>query len=128
MNSDDGSNWIKNDYQSECSNIGGQTFYDCVEEKSYSHPSNTSLIKVKPFFVSEWWGLGKSVEIEVMSNNVLSTPYIDLNENISYMILITDPKLQLYTASPDVVSRSLFSIKQNPGQYHFYLEVSKILF
>ena len=56
------------------------------------------------FFVSNWWGIAKSVKMEAgkIKNNVF-TPKIVLKRNLKYMILITDPKLQLYTASPDVV-------------------------
>ena len=130
MNPDQkGSNWKQYDRNlALCLNLTGNPFIDCVEDKSYSISEilpDYSACEVKHFYVSEWWGLAKSVEIEegAISNNVLSTPFIHLNENITYMIMLTDPKLQLYTASPDVISRSLITIKQQAGQYHFYVKV-----
>ena len=130
MNPDQkGSNWKQYDKNlALCQNLTGNPFIDCVEDKSYSISEilpDYSACEVKHFYVSEWWGLAKSVEIEegAISNNVLSTPFIHLNENITYMIMLTDPKLQLYTASPDVISRSLITIKQQAGQYHFYVKV-----
>ena len=130
MNPDQkGSNWKQYDKNlALCLNLTGNKFIDCVEDKSYSISEilpDYSACEVKHFYVSEWWGLAKSVEIEegAISNNVLSTPFIHLNENITYMIMLTDPKLQLYTASPDVISRSLLTIKQEAGQYHFYVKV-----
>ena len=77
------------------------------------------------FFVSNWWGIAKSVKMEAgkIKNNVF-TPKIVLKRNLKYMILITDPKLQLYTASPDVVARSLFTIDEST-RINFYLQTIK---
>ena len=75
--------------------------------------------------MSNWWGIAKSVKMEagIIRNNVF-TPHIELKKSLKYMILITDPKLQLYTASPDVVARSLFTIDEST-RINFYLQTIK---
>ena len=86
-----------------------------------SYNSHNKL-NVTEFFVSNWWGIAKSVKMVegVIANNKIS-PNLRLNESLDYVILITDPKLQLYTASPDVVARSLITVKERRGKYFFYL-------
>ena len=59
----------------------------------------------------------------VIANNKIS-PNLRLNESLDYVILITDPKLQFYTASPDVVARALITVKERRGKYFFYLQAS----
>ena len=102
-----------------CLNFTGQQFFICVENASYSISETLwnnyhDKLYLGEFYVSVWWGIAKSVMMEEGSiNNNVFTPHLELNKSLKYMILITDPKLQLYTASPDVVARSLFTISEN---------------
>ena len=88
-----------------------------------SYNSHNKL-NVTEFFVSNWWGIAKSVNMDegVIINH--NDNHIELNKSLKYMILITDPKLQLYTASPDVVARSLLTIDENT-KINFYLRVTR---
>ena len=121
-----------------CAPLKGGKFIECVENVTYSlrdilpydDASENKTFEMSEFFVSYWWGIAKSVKMVdgVIANNKIS-PNLRLNESLDYVLLITDPKLQLYTASPDVVARSLITVKERRGKYFFYLQASsKILF
>ena len=111
----------------------GKQFTDCVEKVSFSicdifkSYNVTDKFKVAEFFIDSWWGIAKSVQMfrGAMANNVLFSPHIALNESLKYLIMITDPKLQLFAASPDVISRSLFKRNEKAGVYSFYLKATK---
>ena len=125
--------WKIGDYDTLCAPLRGGQFIECVENVTYSlrdilpydDSSENKTFEITEFFVSSWWGIAKSVKMVdgVIANNKIS-PNLRLNESLDYMILITDPKLQLYTASPDVVARSLLTVKERRGIYFFYLQES----
>ena len=129
------------DFNYLCSNFTGQHFIDCVENVSYSLSDVLPYINISysisdilplpykfnltQFFVSYGWGIVKSLWIPKggFINDDTKAPHVELNESLEYKIMITDSKLQLYTSSPGVVPRSLFTFKEKRGKYFFFIQV-----
>ena len=87
---------------------------------------NDESIRVKEFFASDEIGfILQSMEMAdgIMTHKIDDTFPIALNENISYIIVFTDPKFQLYTASSVPFPRHLMTLKPHVGLVDFRLQV-----
>ena len=121
-----------------CVNTTGETYIQCVQQEAYSTNDiipkimlnltsvlmNYEFIRAKEFFASDEIGfILQSLEIAngIMIHN--DTFPIGLNENLSYIIVFTDPKLQLYTASSVPFPRHLMTLKPHVGLVDFRLQV-----
>ena len=86
-------------------------------------------IRVKEFFASDKLGfILQSVEMDdgIISHKINESFPIVLNENLSYIIVFTDPKLQLYTSSNEPFPRHLITLKPHVGIVDFRIQVSNI--
>ena len=86
-------------------------------------------IRVKEFYASDMAGfILQSLEMGdgIMTHKINETFPIALNENLSYIIVSTDPKLQLYTSSNMPFPRHLMTLKPHVGIVDFRIQVSNI--
>ena len=58
----------------------------------------------------------------VMTHNLMTTCRFELHHNLSYWVVVTDPKLQFLTASPTAFSRDFEDVKKDAGSLLIYLE------
>ena len=93
---------------------------DALDESMY--------IRVKEFYASDMTGfILQSLEMNdgIMTHRINETFPIALNENLSYIIVSTDPKLQLYTASSVPFPRHQMTLKPHVGLVDFRLQVKQ---
>ena len=137
-----------------CNGTIGETmekFIECIEENSYSaHDvlrfSNSILrpiykddkiyhlyashinksIHVKPQYVDDYNGMGLFLYSDpgFISEKMDSTLQLHLVNNISYYIVIADPKLMIATARPDSAPTTMIKLKKGAGMTYLFLKVS----
>ena len=113
-----------------CTNTIVDNYIKCMENESYSvediFPFNkTKHFKVKPYYAANIKGIVYSVTIDsgVMRTSVTRTLNIKMNPNISYFIVMTDPKLQFISTNPKVIPRTVLKFEKNSGTVTLYLQV-----
>ena len=117
-----------------CVNTTGHTFIHCMSEAAYSTDDIIwedlkylePKIQTTPFLISYWDGIAQSLILDrdVMSHNILKSLILNLNHNLSYIIYITDPKLQFVLGTPETFPRSIFTLEQRTGITWVYLKVN----
>ena len=117
-----------------CVDTTGDTFIHCMSEAAYSTDDmiweNLKYLETKiqtiPFLMSYWDGIVQSLLLDrdVMSHNILKSLILNLNHNLSYIIYITDPKLQFVLGTPETFSRSTLTLEQLTGITWVYLKVN----
>ena len=88
-------------------------------------------IRVKESYASDTIGfILQSLEMGdgIMTYKINKTFPIALNENLSYIIVSTDPKLQLYTSSNMPFPRQLMTLKPHVGIVDVRIQVSIYIF
>ena len=82
-------------------------------------------INIKTYYVANSNGLVHIFKADagVITKNLSSTLNIHLNKNMSYFLLINDPKVSIPTAMSDTVSRLLETIEEGPGIITLNLKV-----
>ena len=105
-----------------------------MENETYSaediFPFNKSrYFKVKSYYAGNSNGMVHSVTIDpgIILTSSLRTLSLMMNPNISYMIIMTDPKLQFISSNPKAVPRTVLKLPQNSGTIQLYLQVINIL-
>ena len=124
-----------------CVNTTGETYIQCVQQEAYStndiihNLTNAVLmdaldesmyIRVKEFYASDMTGfILQSLEMNdgIMTHRINETFPIALNENLSYIIVSTDPKLQLYTSGNMPFPRHLMALKPHVGIVDIRIQV-----
>ena len=91
----------------------------------YAAHSNKS-IRVKPQYVDDWNGMGLFLYSDpgFISEKMDSTLQLHLVNNISYYIVIADPKLMIATARPDSAPTTMIKLKEGAGMTYLFLKVS----
>ena len=117
-----------------CVDTTGDTFIHCMSEAAYSTDDmiweNLKYLETKiqtiPFLMSYWDGIVQSLLLDrdVMSHNILKSLILNLNHNLSYIIYITDPKLQFVLGTPETFPRSTLTLEQRTGITWVYLKVN----
>ena len=102
-------------WSSVCSGTGDK-FVECIERNTFNETdifaeSQTSSLTVTSFYMKDVSGIVQSLDIGVgmITQNYLSTMEILFNNNIdlSYTVVIVDPRLQIFSESPDTLPISL---------------------
>ena len=103
----------------------GEDFIKCIEEKapwalskSEVITDTTTQIKVQPYFLTTFFELVQSLDIE--AGKIKKSPFSDplkitLNSTKPYYVVITDSKLALVNANPDVLPRSFLILNPYSG-------------
>ena len=119
------------DYSS-CTNTTGEDLINCLSGVAYSSEdiilNPPQLInKSTGFFLDQYRGVGQSLMIDpgMVTNSRMTTLQLELNYSLSYSLFITDPTLQFIFGSPDILPRSLLTLKQSAGFLYVYLKVNK---
>ena len=71
-------------------------------------------------------GLVQSLDLDIgnITNNFYTTMEISLNTNLSYQLLIMDPKIQIFSEIPNIYPITRLSLpKQYDGALQLYLKV-----
>ena len=71
-------------------------------------------------------GLVQSLDLDIgnITNNFDTTMEVSLNSNLSYQILIMDPKIQIFSEIPNIYPLTRLSLpKQYDGALQLYLKV-----
>ena len=81
----------------------------CLQENAYNESevitniisTNKSIIRVKSTYLNRFEGIVQFIEgdIGMITNKMMTSPSVHLNKNLSYQIVIMDPKLQFKSAS-----------------------------
>ena len=114
-----------------CMNASGFDFIKCVEEEVYYNDviinsTDPASFNATPFYTSDFMGyVLHSIDVKpcVMTHNLRSTLFIELNQNLSYLIVFTDPKLKFLTASSAPFPRSFLTFEK-AGHVQAYLQVT----
>ena len=101
-----------------------------MENETYSaedifHFNKTKHFKVRSYYIGNSHGMVHSVTIDpgVILTSSARTITIKMNPNISYFIVMTDPKLQFMISNPKVVPRTVLILGENHGTIQLYLQV-----
>ena len=112
----------------ECKETNGKQFIECMENRAFSiddiFPFEKSSFNTIPYYADDTIGLVHSVKIDsgVISKNQASTLAIKLSQNISYFLVLADPKLQSTSNSLELVPRTIIILKENAGLVTFILK------
>ena len=114
----------------ECKNLNGQQFIQCIEQNAYSANevifSSEESFQITPAFFSNLSSIVYSFEVfPGTKGRHHDQTTVELNPNLSYSIGITDPKLQIATLNPFVVSRSVLQLTERAGDINLFLKVTQ---
>ena len=133
--------WKSNDGLKKCIGmVFGDQFIKCVEDNTYSaSDTNTSTVcpscnssdvaTLSMFYQADFFGIVQSLKIKrgVISHNESDTLFVSLNKNVSYNLIITDPKMQLFMANPEAIPRTYLYLEASAGIVFVYLKVKYLL-
>ena len=115
-----------------CMDKIGVQYFHCMEKEAFSQddifPYGRKHIKIHPFYSDDTSGLIQSVKIEsgVIPTTAMSGMRIHFNPNMSYMILITDPSLQIINSNPNTVPRILLRMERSAGGVSLFLKANSV--
>ena len=118
-----------NPHDNECKLLNGIHFVKCIDEHSYStkeifNARGYSFIQ-QPFFTNVYSGLNHPLYPERgMISNRRSTLAISFNPNLTFSVVVTDPKLEFTSTNPDTFPKSLVLLAKNSGSVNLYLKVN----
>ena len=104
-----------------CMNASGPDFIKCVEDEVYTsdevivNSPDPDSFNATSFYTSDFTGyILQSIDVKPgrMTHNLRSTLPIELNKNLSYISVFTDPKLIFLTASPLTFPRPFLKIEE----------------
>ena len=87
-----------------CMNSSGSDFVECAEKEVYTlneviiNSTDSAFLNATSFYTSDFTGyVLHSIDIKPgdITHNLRSTLFIELNQNLSYILVFTDPKLKL---------------------------------
>ena len=114
----------------------GDKFNKCIEKNTFNKTdilaiSENKSINAKSFYINKVRGVVQSLEIDVgaITQYYLTTMEISLNthNNLSYTVAMMDPRIQIFSRSPDTLPRSWFRIAEGQsGIVQFYLRVKRL--
>ena len=114
----------------------GERFKECVEDNTYSandtktlagcpscNSSNAATLSL--FYQTDWFGIVQSLKVnrKIISDNESNSLYVSLNKNVSYNIIVSDTKLQLWMGNPEAIPRTFLVLETSAGILMVYLKV-----
>ena len=129
--------WKNDDGLKKCGRMAyGEQFIKCVEDNTYSSSdTNTSAVcpscnssdvaTLSLFYQADFYGIVQSLKMKrgVISLNESDTVFVLLNKNVSYSLIISDPKMQLWMANPHAIPRTYLYLEASAGMVFVYLKV-----
>ena len=115
-----------------CMNSSGSDFIACAQKEVYTlneviiNSTDPASFNASSFYTSDFIGyVLHSIDVKpgYMTHNLISTLFIELNQNLSYYIVFTDPKFKFLTASPDTFPRPVLTFEKAAVQA--YIKVKK---
>ena len=116
-------------------NGSGVKFTKCIERITYNETdifakANQSF-NVNSFYVDLQRVVVQSLEMDegLITQNSASSLQIKLNNNklnnnLSYIVEIVDPRLQIFSRSPDTIPRSWFKLNEHSVAVYFHMRVN----
>ena len=106
----------------------GIKYIQCLEEMSYSENDIFAhdIFRASTIYAGWKEGLVQSLDLDIgnITNNFYTTMEISLNTNLSYQLLIMDPKIQIFSEIPNIYPITRLSLpKQYDGALQLYLKV-----
>ena len=127
---------FKSKNQTLCKGYVGDQFIQCVEGDAYSvNDINMTTfsyfnksrydVKAKPFYITKWHGIGLALDMEsaMVTHIPIDSLQLTLNNSLSYIIRIMDPKLQISGDNPDAVPRLMIRKRDSTESFLTYLKV-----
>ena len=113
--------------------IDADDYIKCMENETFSveevFPFNYKDFNSTPFYADLRSGIAQSVKINpgAISTSAAQTQTLNmkLNPNMSYIIILTDPKMQFTSYNPEVIPRILLKYPENVGVVTLYLKVNQ---
>ena len=112
-----------------CVDTKGDQYISCMENETFSFddifPFGGKHFQATPFYPDNTHGLVQLVTINsgVLSTSSAKTLNIKMNPNMSYFIVVTDPKLQFISNNPKIVPRTVLKFSRNAGFVNLFMEV-----
>ena len=109
--------------------IDADDYIKCIEDEAFSveevFPFKYKLFNATPFYSDLRNGIAQSVKINpgAISTSAAQTINMKLNPNMSYIIMLTDPKMQFTSYNPEVIPRIVLTYAENVGIVSLYLKV-----
>ena len=113
----------------------GDKFTKCIERITYNETdifikkANFSF-NINSFYVDLPRGVVQSLEIGegLITQNSKSSLQIPLDNknNLAYTVEIVDPRIQIFSRSPDTIPRSWFILNDHSVTVHFYMRVNYV--
>ena len=113
----------------------GVKFTKCIERIVYNETdifakANQSF-NVNSFYVDLQRGVVQSLEMAegLITQNSASSLQIKLNNknNLSYIVEIVDPRMQIFSRSPDTIPRSWFKLNEHSVAVYFHMRVNYVI-
>ena len=106
----------------------GEKYIQCMEEISYSEDDIfvDDTLRASTIYAGWTEGLVQSLDLDIgnITNNFHTTMEISLNTNLSYQLLIMDPKIQIFSDIPNIYPVTRLSLpKQYDGALQLYMKV-----
>ena len=109
----------------------GDQYIHCMEKEAFSQedifPYGMKHLNTHLFYSGDTNGLIQSVKIDsgVISTRAMSTLKIQMNPNMSYTFMITDPLLQFVNSNPNTVPRTVLRITKSAGDVSLFFKANK---
>ena len=109
----------------------GDKFTKCIERITYNETdiftkANHSF-NINSFYVDRLLSVVQSLEIVEgqITQNSVSSMKIPLNNknNLAYTVEIMDPRIQIFSRSPDTIPKSWFKLNDHSVTVHFHMRV-----
>ena len=114
----------------------GHKFTKCIERITYNETdifnkkANLSF-NINSFYVDRLLSVVQSREIGEgqITQNSVSSLKISLNNknNLAYTVQIMDPRIQIFSRSPDTIPRSWFKLNDHSVTVHFHMRVNYVI-
>ena len=121
-------------YHMHCKGSGDK-FTKCIERITYNETdifteANHSF-NINSFYVDRLLSVVQSLEIGEgqITQNSVSSMKIPLNNenNLAYTVQIMDPRIQIFSRSPDTIPRSWFKLNDHSVTVHFHMRVNYVI-
>ena len=106
-----------------CGEEIGDKLVQCVHSvnEAFVNSSIYSETETKPFYMYNTFGY--SLKPPVLNEWKDDFFQVNLDPDLSYMVDMTDPKLQLALGKPGIIPRTIFSLKPSDGFLGIYFKV-----
>ena len=112
-----------------CDDTKGDHYINCLDNETFSFddifPFGGKHFRATPFYPDNTHGLVQLVTINpgVLSTSSAKALNIKMNPNMSYFVVVTDPKLQFISSNPKIIPRTVLKFSRNAGFVNLFMEV-----